>query len=178
VRLLHVTSPQKVPTNASYLQDDSLRDREDAKPKLDHTIKDGSQELQPTSKGKMLANPTLNSCFKLAEKRGKLANQETMRAQRHSQIFKGKGASTETSFQDDLLPHPLRDSTEENRRFGGVNLQTRNTPEDPQLLHETKDGGLVPPRQQKNIIRKSQMTDAQGLTLRMEPESRLLRSLG
>ena len=87
----------------------------------------------------MLAHPTLNCSLKLMEQRGKLADLEPMRANRHTQVFERKRPYNKTYFTDDLLPQAITNPSKINGGFVRINLQTRNLPKKSQLTKKSKD---------------------------------------
>ena len=103
-----------------------------------------------------------------------MTGEKPVRAERDTEVLKGKTSFGELGEVEDGLLHILRDTSKENRGFGCINYKARRLLKNPKLLEENVNRGHVTTAEQKNIISKSKMTDSQSLTFRMETESQML----
>jgi hypothetical protein len=103
-----------------------------------------------------------------------LTGKEPVRAERDTEVFKGKGSFRELGEVKNGLLHIPRYTCKENRGLGCINYKSRGLPKDSKLLEDCANRDHVTAAEQKNIINKTKVTNSQSLAFWMEVKTRVL----
>lgn len=103
-----------------------------------------------------------------------MIGKKPVRAERDTEVFKGKGSFSELGEIKNGLLHIPRYTSKENKGLGCINYKSRRLPKDSKLLDDSANKDHVTSTEQKNIISKTKVTNPQSLAFWMDVKTRVL----